>query len=191
MGFGFSGVNHIALVTNDMETTVKFWRDLLGMRLVLCMGRKGYRQYFFEIDERNLLLFFEWPEVEQIPAKDHGVPVKGPFAFDHLSIGVRELKDLFQLKDTLEAAGFWVSEVVDHGFILSIYSFDPNEIPIEFSVHVPKNDVRKKPILKDKHPLKVTLEGPEPVEGRWPRPSAESPQEHRIYPGEGLDYFRG
>jgi len=191
MGFGFFGVNHIALVTKDMEATVRFWRDLLGMRLVLCMGRKGYRQYFFEIDERNLLLFFEWPEVEKIPPKDHGVPVKGPFAFDHLSIGLKDREDLFKLKDTLEAAGFWVSEVVDHGFILSIYSFDPNEIPIEFSVLVPQNDVRKRPIFKDKHPLKVTLEGSEPVEGHWPRPLADHLSEHRIYPGEGLDYFKG
>ena len=45
----FSGVNHLALVTGNMDETVRFWRDLLGMRLIAGLGKPGYRQYFFEI----------------------------------------------------------------------------------------------------------------------------------------------
>ena len=30
----FNGVNHLAMATNDMDKTIRFWRDLLGMRLV-------------------------------------------------------------------------------------------------------------------------------------------------------------
>lgn len=190
--FRFKGINHIALVTNDMEKTVRFWRDLLGMRLVLAMGRKGYRQYFFELDQDNMILFFEWPEVENIPPKDHGVPVKGPFAFDHLAIGLQDLEDLFKLKDRLEAAGFWVSEVIDHGFIYSLYSFDPNEIPIEFCVDVKEIDIRNSPILKDKDPLLVTKEGSEPVADLWPKPKEfTEKKDWHIYPGEGREYVRG
>ncbi|MCK7489334.1 MAG: hypothetical protein MZU79_03090 [Anaerotruncus sp.] len=32
-----------------MDRTIRFWRDLLGMRLVAGMGKTGYRQYFFEL----------------------------------------------------------------------------------------------------------------------------------------------
>ncbi|RPI54551.1 MAG: VOC family protein, partial [Deltaproteobacteria bacterium] len=45
----YTGINHLAMATRDMDSTIRFWRDLLGMRLVAGLGRPGYRQYFFEI----------------------------------------------------------------------------------------------------------------------------------------------
>lgn len=48
----FNGVNHLAMATGDMDKTIRFWRDLLGMRLVAGLGQKGYRHYFFQISER-------------------------------------------------------------------------------------------------------------------------------------------
>ena len=30
----FTGINHLAFITNDMEKTIRFYRDLLGMELV-------------------------------------------------------------------------------------------------------------------------------------------------------------
>jgi len=182
----YTGINHLAMATNDMDSTIRFWRDLLGMRLVVGLGRPGYRHYFFEISDHDMIAFFEWPEVEKIPEKDHGVPVKGPFAFDHVSIEVECDDDLWEIKDRLEAAGFWVSEVIDHGFIHSIYSFDPNNIPIEFSAPVADADIRQHPAMKDKHPSPVALEGPDPQPGKWPQPREFTPAEQRmIYPGEG------
>jgi len=46
--FKFNGVNHLAMATRDMDKTIRFWRDLLGMRLVAGLGQPGYRQYFFQ-----------------------------------------------------------------------------------------------------------------------------------------------
>ena len=112
----YTGVNHLALVTGDMDATIRFWRDLLGMRLVAGIGEPGFRHYFFEISEHDLIAFFEWPGVEPMVERDHGAPTRGPVGFDHVAIGVAEREDLWRLKDELEAAGFWVSEAVDHGF---------------------------------------------------------------------------
>lgn len=173
------------MVTNDMAATIRFWRDLLGMRLVAGLGRPGYRHYFFEISPHDMIAFFEWAEVEKIPEKDHGVPVKGPFAFDHLSIEVTGLEDLWQLKDRLEATGAWVSEVIDHGFILSIYTFDPNNIPIEFSAPVEAVDLRKTPKMKDRNPLPEALEGPLPNPRFQPDVTPSPIEQRAIYPGEG------
>ena len=182
----FSGINHVAMATRDMEATIRYWRDLLGMRLVGGFGRAGYRHYFFEISETDMIAFFEWPEVENIPLKDHGVPVKGPFAFDHLALGVGCDDDLWRIKDQLDAAGFWVSEVVDHGFIHSFYTFDPNQIPLEFSAPVEVKNLRKYPTLLDKHPLPTALEGDNPRPGVWPEVKSATPPEDRIvFPGEG------
>jgi catechol 2,3-dioxygenase-like lactoylglutathione lyase family enzyme len=156
------------------------------MRLIAGLGRPGYRHYFFELSENDMIAFFEWPDAEPLPEKDHGVPVKGPVAFDHIAIGVGSDDDLWALKDLLEAADIWVSEVIDHGFIHSIYSFDPNNIPIEFSAPVVSVDLRRHPRMKDKSPLPEALEGPESQPGHWPLPENPTPLPDRaVYPGEG------
>ena len=188
----YNGVNHLAMATGDMDKTIRFWRDLLGMRLVAGLGRTGYRHYFFEISENDLIAFFEWSDVEPIEEKDHGRPVKGPFAFDHVSIGVETEDDLWSLKDKLAAAGIWVSEVIDHGFIHSIYAHDPNGIPIEFSYNVKGIDIRKTPQMADKAPSAITKEGPEPQRGQWPAVASPTPKGDRsTYPGAGSEYFHG
>ena len=186
----FNGINHLAMATGDMDKTIRFWRDLLGMRLVAGLGHPGYRHYFFEISENDLIAFFEWPGVEPIEEKDHGAPVKGRFGFDHVSFGVETEEGLWELKDKLDAAGFWVSEVVDHGFILSIYSFDPNNIPVEFSFSTRGDVIRRKPVMGDSAPSEVTGEGAEPQTHRWPRVENPTPlNERKVYPGQGSELF--
>lgn len=186
----YTGINHLAMVTRDMPGTIRFWRDLLGMRLIAGLGRQGYRHYFFEISEYDTIAFFEWPHSQPIPEKDHGVPVKGPVAFDHISIGVGTDDDLWEIKERLEAADLWVSEAIDHGFIHSIYSFDPNNIPIEFSAPVTDVDLRRNPQMKDKHPLPEALEGFDPQPGHWPKPEKSlSNEERMVYPGEGTVFL--
>ena len=183
----FTGIHHLALATCDMDTTVRFWRDLIGLRLVAGLGRPGYRQYFFALSAHEMLAFFEWPDVEKIPEKDHGVPVQGPFAFDHVSLAVASDDDLWELKDRLEAADFWVSEVINHGFIHSIYTFDPNRIALEFSAPVASVDLCQTPRMKDRRPTATALEGPDPQPGRWPDDYKATPAgDRRIYPGEGM-----
>jgi len=180
----YTGINHLAMATGDMDATIRFWRDLLGMRLVLGLGRPGYRHYFFEISGNDMIAFFEWPGVEPLAEKDHGMSVKGPYAFDHVSFGVAGEDDLWEIKDRLAAAGQWVSEVVDHGFIHSIYCFDPNGIAIEFSAPRPEADVRRQPTMADTHPLPTALEGPNPQPGHWPAPASTPAADRVAYPGE-------
>lgn len=186
----YTGINHLALATGDLDSTIRFWRDLLGLRMVLGYGHEGFRQYFFEISETDMIAFFEWKCVEPLPLRDHGSPVKGPLGFDHVSLGVASERDLRELKDRLDAAGIWVSEVVDHGFILSVYAFDPNGIPIEFSSHVKGVDIRKKPVFKDSDPCCAAIQGSEPVGGFWREPDKSIPESEWIsYPGEGKALF--
>lgn len=186
----YTGVNHLALATGDMDRTIRFWRDLLGMRLVAGLGRPGYRHYFFQISETDLVAF-EWPDVAPLPEKDHGRPVAGPFGFDHVSFGVESADDLWALKARLEAAGVFVSEVIDHGFIHSIYAHDPNGIPIEFSHEVQGVDVRRNPAMRDSAPSAVAREGADPREGVWPpgQPQTVSPEDRVVYPGAGSELF--
>jgi len=188
----FNGVNHLAMATGDMDKTIRFWRDLLGMRLVAGLGRAGYRHYFFQISDTDLIAFFEWLGVEPVAKKEHGRPVSGPFIFDHISFGVETEEDLWSLKDSLEAAGFPVSDVIDHGFIHSIYAHDPNGIPIEFSHNVTEVDIRKEPQMRDATSSEVTRQGAEPQAGMWPKVTKPTPTSERVvYPGAGSELFHG
>ncbi|MEE8419028.1 MAG: VOC family protein [Dehalococcoidales bacterium] len=188
----YNGVNHLAMATGDLDRTILFWRDLLGMRLVAGLGQPGYRHYFFQISDTDLIAFFEWEGVEAVPDKEHGRPVKGPFIFDHVSFGVETEDDLWELKDRLEAAGFNVSDVIDHGFIHSIYAHDPNGIPIEFSHNVEGVDIRREPQMRDVAPSQLTLKGSEPQGEEWPGVTRPTPVTERVvYPGAGSELFHG
>ena len=183
----YTGINHLAMVTADMDATIRFWRDLLGMRLVAGLGRPGYRHYFFEITGHDMIAFFEWPDVEKLPEKDHGAPVKGPVGFDHVSFELAADEDLWELKARLEAAGIWVSEAIDHGFIHSIYAFDPNHIAIEFSAPVAGVDIHRDPQMVDPKPPAAALEGAEPQLDRWAQPDGPIPAGQRqVFPGDGM-----
>jgi catechol 2,3-dioxygenase-like lactoylglutathione lyase family enzyme len=188
----FNGINHLAMATGDIDLTIRFWRDLLGMRLVAGLGQKGYRHYFFQISDNDLLAFFEWPGVKPVVKKEHGRPVRGPFIFDHISFGVENEDELWELKDKLEAAGFDVSDVIDHGFIHSIYAYDPNGIPIEFSHNVEEVDIRRNPQMRDASLSQAASEGAEPRFELWPKVYRPTPKSERmVYPGAGSELFHG
>ena len=127
-----TGINHLAFITNDLEKTIRFYRDLLGMELVAGIGHHGFRHYFFKFGD-NQVAFFEYEEARPMERKSHGTPTDNPQGFDHVSFTVATCEDLFRLKDKLEAAGIEVTGAVDHGLMWSIYFFDPNNIPLEAS----------------------------------------------------------
>jgi catechol 2,3-dioxygenase-like lactoylglutathione lyase family enzyme len=180
----FIGINHVALVTSDMDTTIRFWRDLLGMRLIAGIGAEGNRQYFFEIAENSMISFFEWPDVKPIDDKDPGRPVAGPFGFDHICFEVENRDELWSLRDKLEAADIWFTEVLDNGFIHSIFSTDPNNIQLEFCYRVQGINISQQPRMLDTDQSAITAEGPELQTGRWPEVTRATPeQERKVHPG--------
>jgi catechol 2,3-dioxygenase-like lactoylglutathione lyase family enzyme len=128
----WQGVNHLAMVTPDMDTTVRFYEGVLGMRLVATTMAGPMRHYFFEIAPGNTIAFFEVEGAETF-AKPAGVPPTFPMQFDHLSFDVPDEHALEQLRKRLLSAGSDVTPVVDHGFIRSVYFTDPNGIALEAS----------------------------------------------------------
>ncbi len=181
----YKGIHHTALVTSNMDETIRFWRDLLCMRLVTGVGGKGYRQYFFQVSESSFITFFEWDGVETVEEKEAGRAVKGPIIFDHICIEVQDSEHLWRLKDRLEEAGVWVTEVIDNAFIHSIFTSDPNNISIEFCYSVDKLNIVENPVITDSSPSDIVSEGSEPQIDKWPETKNPTPEEERkIYPGE-------
>jgi catechol 2,3-dioxygenase-like lactoylglutathione lyase family enzyme len=187
--FRHRSIHHAAFATADLDNTIHFWRDLLGFRLLLGMGRAGEKQYFFGLSDHAMIAFFEWDGVAPIPRKHHGEPVQGPFVFDHLAIEVETQQGLNLLQDQLIEAGVPVSDVIDHGFAYSIYTYDPNGIALEFLTPKPGVSLFHSPVMADESPSAAALEGVEPISGRWPAVDVREGDERTILPGEGHDLF--
>jgi catechol 2,3-dioxygenase-like lactoylglutathione lyase family enzyme len=128
------GVNHLALITNDMDATVRFYHGVLGARLVAHLGNHAFRHYFFEVGPEQTVAFFEY---KQSPvkafAKPAGVPDARAIQFDHLSLNLSDERALEDLQARLKENGCEVTDIVDHGFVRSIYFNDPNGIALEAS----------------------------------------------------------
>jgi catechol 2,3-dioxygenase-like lactoylglutathione lyase family enzyme len=128
------GINHLALVTTDMDATVRFYHGVLDAKLVATIGTPSFRHYFFSFGEQTTVAFFEYADVQlETFAKPAGVPDPRAVQFDHLSFNLPDEEALLALRDRLKSAGCEVTDVVDHGFIRSIYFTDPNGIALEAS----------------------------------------------------------
>jgi catechol 2,3-dioxygenase-like lactoylglutathione lyase family enzyme len=128
------GINHLALITSDMDATVRFYHGVLGARLVATIGKESFRHYFFDVGPQNTIAFFEYRGASlKRFAKPAGRPDERAIQFDHLSLNVPDEHALEALRARLKEAGCGVTDVVDHGFVRSIYFTDPNGIALEAS----------------------------------------------------------
>ncbi|MGH9062673.1 MAG: VOC family protein [Acidimicrobiales bacterium] len=131
------GINHLALITPDMDETVRFYHGVLGARLVADLAGPTFRHYFFEFGAGNTVAFFEYRGVAvETFSKPAGVPDSRAVQFDHLSFNLPDEDALLALRDRLKGAGCEVTDVIDHGFLRSVYFSDPHGIALEASYWV-------------------------------------------------------
>ncbi|HEY8473321.1 MAG TPA: VOC family protein [Natronosporangium sp.] len=117
------GLHHVALLSSDVERTVRFYQDLLGFPLTEIFENRDYRgsnHFFFDIGNGNLLAFFDFPGLDL-----------GPYAevlggLHHVAISV-EPEQWEAARQRLEQAG--VEYQRESG--TSIYFRDPDGARIE------------------------------------------------------------
>lgn len=117
------GLHHTALLSSDVERTVRFYQDVLEFPLTELIDNRDYpgsTHFFFDIGHRNLLAFFDFP----------GLDV-GPYAevlggLHHVAISV-DPERWEHLAANLTAAG--VEHQVHSG--VSIYFRDPDGARLE------------------------------------------------------------
>lgn len=64
------GLHHAALLSSDVERTVRFYQELLGFPLTEIFENRDYRgsnHFFFDIGNGNLLAFFDFPGLDLGP----------------------------------------------------------------------------------------------------------------------------
>ncbi len=117
------GLHHTALISSDVERTVRFYQDLLGFPLTELIENRDYAgssHFFFDIGNGNLLAFFDFP----------GLDV-GPYAevlggLHHMAISVAPQR-WDEIVGRLDEAG--VPHEVHSG--VSVYFRDPDGARIE------------------------------------------------------------
>jgi glyoxylase I family protein len=120
------GVHHLALVCADPETTIEFYDGLLGFPLVELFENRDYpgsTHFFFDIGNRNMLAFFDFPGLglEPVPEGLGGV--------QHVAISVTP-EQFEAAKVRLDDAGVrYIGP--DRGIDESIYFKDPDGIQVE------------------------------------------------------------
>lgn len=117
------GLHHVALLSSDVERTVRFYQDTLGFPLTEIFENRDYQgsnHFFFDIGNGNLLAFFDFPGLDLGP---YGEVLGG---LHHLAISV-EPEQWERAKDRLDAAG--VEYLLESG--TSIYFRDPDGARIE------------------------------------------------------------
>ena len=131
------GLYHFAYPCRDAEETRAFYEDVLGLPLVHCMqvdsvpstGEAGpYAHIFFEMGDGSYIAFFDLGKGE-MPQPSPNTPSW----VLHLALEVDGVEEVMAAKARLERAGIAVRGVVDHGFIHSIYFFDPNGLRLELT----------------------------------------------------------
>jgi catechol 2,3-dioxygenase-like lactoylglutathione lyase family enzyme len=130
----WDGVHHVALVTSDMDATMRFWHEVLGAEIVATASNDVYRAYFFRVGETQTVSFMEYHDVEHESfAKPAGVAYPLASQFDHLALNLGDEAAVEALRARLVAYGCEVSDVVDGGIARSIYFTDPTGIALAAS----------------------------------------------------------
>lgn len=131
------GINHLALITADMDATVRFYHGALGARLAAAVGTPAFRHYFFEVGPGSTVAFFEYADLEIAPfTKPAGSPDPRATQFDHLALDLPDEEALHALRRRLLDAGCEVTDIVRHNSVHSVYFNDNNGIALEASCWV-------------------------------------------------------
>ncbi|MFD3811386.1 VOC family protein [Rhodococcus sp. NPDC058639] len=117
------GLHHTALVSSDVERTVEFYQGLLEFPLTEVIENRDYAgssHFFFDIGNRNLLAFFDFPGLDLGPYRE----VLG--GLHHVAISVEPAR-WNHLRDKLIDAGV---ELLEHNEV-SLYFRDPDGARLE------------------------------------------------------------
>jgi len=120
------GVHHLALICRDVEETIQFYQEFLGFPLVELVENRDYAgssHFFFDIGDRNLLGFFDFP------GHDHPAFSETIGGVQHLAISISPEQYDAARKKLDEAGVAYLGP--DRGVEESMYFRDPNGVGLE------------------------------------------------------------
>ena len=126
-----TGTDHMTIIGSNIEDTIEFYRDLLGMPLVLRqpnLDQPEVTHLFFDTGDGRIVTFFVTDD-----RPSHPGPLRTDIgAVHHLAFRIDPEK-LDEVKEALSDAGHQFSEF-DRGAFRSLYTRDHNGLTIELVV---------------------------------------------------------
>ena len=117
-----TGIHHITLLVSDVERSLGFYRNVLGMRLVeqtVNDDDRNARHFIFgDADGRALVTCLEYPDL------DEGKVGRG--STHHFALAVETEAELNAWKQYLTEKGIATTDVMDRTGTKSIYLRDPD-----------------------------------------------------------------
>jgi catechol 2,3-dioxygenase-like lactoylglutathione lyase family enzyme len=139
-------LHHTAYVSGNLETTRRFYEDVIGLPLVatwcesdmLFGAERTYCHCFFGLADGSALAFFQFANAED--QKLFG-PKMPDTPFHHIALKV-EADVQKGIENRLREAGYAEPKmyVLEHGYCRSLYAVDPDGMIIEFTVDHPDVD---------------------------------------------------
>ncbi|MDH4148444.1 MAG: VOC family protein [Acidimicrobiia bacterium] len=130
-------LNHAAFRCRDARETAEFYTEVLGLKFSHAVGGdhvpstgeySPHIHLFFEMEDGSSLAFFE------VPNGPGGMKdTEMDEWIQHFAFEVEDVDTLEKAKIDLESRGMDVVGITDHGFIKSIYFFDPSGHRLELS----------------------------------------------------------
>ena len=131
-----NGVNHVAILTNDTDRLVAFYRDVFDAEVdAQVTEAEGTRLTFIRIGDSAELNVFQ---VDGNAEADRQTPMFGRGRIDHLGLQAASIEAFDEIRDRLMARGASDDFVTDFGSILSVFFRDPDGL--EGEVCVPNPD---------------------------------------------------
>lgn len=137
-----AGVHHVTLICSNMDKTVKFYTEVLGLKLIKQTFNfdDPEAKHFYFGDEKGspgtIITFFEYP---QWSGKRLGYG-----AVHHIAFIVETVKEQDEFKKKLEQNNIPVSGPFDRKYFRSIYFQDPDGMILEIATRGPGFDVDEK-----------------------------------------------
>ena len=132
-----NNIHHQAFLCRDAEQTRWFYEEVMGFKLVAALDFESspgsgepleYMHLFFEMGNGDHLAFFDIPDDVDEEKFSY------TSGFDqHLAFEADTLEELESWKNHLNDKVGWASEPINHGFVHSIYFYDPNGLALEIT----------------------------------------------------------
>jgi glyoxalase family protein len=149
------GVHHITFVGSNREAIIEFYRDFLGMPLIMEQPNLDVPEethLYFDAGDGRLITFFVRPNRANDPTPNP----EGIGNLHHLAFTVSRAT-YNQVARRLNERGIWNTGNIDRGFMDSIYFRDPNGQLLEMACYKfePPQGYTIADVLATAHKLRV------------------------------------
>lgn len=128
MNFKITGINHFGLSVADLEESILFYTEVLGIPF----SEKREHDCFFPVGKSSVFALIQYPGGQKAFDEKMRPAHKGK-AFTHFGFQAPSIKDVFALQEKLQSLNIEITKkAYERWDGASVYFTDPNGYTLEF-----------------------------------------------------------